>query len=275
MIFHRLVPAPPLNAFVEYLWLYDDFAPSHGREKLLPNGAMELIIDLRDHPKRKWDCRDLVHGTPYRKAWLSGMHTEYIVIEASPGSMMGVHFRPAGAWPFFGSPLGEFANQVVELDEVVGVEAASLRDRLLEEPTATQKLRLLEQWLLARGGERLYPDRTVHYALQQMLSLPMRLLIRDLAAKIGISQKHLIHLFDQQVGVRPKQLDRILRFNRVLNMITRWKPREMDWAAIALDCGYYDQSHLIHDFEAFSGMTPSAYLAQSATSEYPDYVRLD
>jgi AraC-like DNA-binding protein len=44
---------------------------------------------------------------------------------------------------------------------------------------------------------------------------------------------------------------------------------------VALDCGYYDQSHFIHDFEAFSGMTPSAYLAQSASSEYPDYVRLD
>jgi AraC-like DNA-binding protein len=275
MNFHRLVPGPPLNTFVEHLWLYDGFMPSYGREKLLPNGAMELIIDLRDHPKHKWDRRDLVHGTAYRKSWLSGMQTEYIVIEASPGSMMGAHFRPAGAWPFFGAPLGEFADHVIELDSVVGMQAGSLRDRLLEAPTPEGKLKLLEQWLLARGGESVYPDRAVHHALQQMLSLPMRLLIRDLAAKVGISQKHLIHLFDQQVGVRPKQLDRILRFNRVLTTIAQSKPREMDWAAVALDCGYYDQSHFIHDFEAFAGMTPSAYLAQSATSEYPDYVRLD
>jgi AraC-like DNA-binding protein len=273
MIFHRLVPAAPLNAFVEYLWLYDLFEPSHGREKLLPNGAMELIIDLRDHPKHKWDRRDLVNGRAYRKSWLSGMQTEYIVIEASPGSMMGVHFRPAGAWPFFDAPLGEFANQVIDFDAVVGGEAGLLRDQLLEAPTPHQKLRLLESWLLARGGDRLYPDRAVHHALQQMLSLPMRLLIRDLAAKVGISQKHLIHLFDQQVGVRPKQLDRILRFNRVLSTVAKLK--DVDWSAVALDCGYYDQSHFIHDFEAFSGMTPSAYFAQIASSDYPEYVRLD
>src|SRR6185369_11301319 len=130
MIFERLVPSPPLNAFVEFLWLYDDYAPSHSKEKLLPDGSMELIIDLRDHPKHKYDRQDFSHATPFRKYWLSGMQNEYIVIESSPGSMMGVHFRPGGAWPFFGMPLSEFSDQVIELDCVLGDDAApSLRDR--------------------------------------------------------------------------------------------------------------------------------------------------
>ena len=270
MIFHRIVPRAPLDAFVEYLWLYDDFAPDHSKEKLLPDGSMELIIDLRDHPKHTYDRKDMSRATAFRKFWLSGMQNEYIVIEASPGSMMGVHFRPGGAWPFFGAPLSEFSDNVVELDCVLGDRAVSLRDELLAAPTPEEKLKLLENFLRVLGGDRLYPDRTVHHAVQQIMSLPMRLLIRDMASKIGISQKHLIHLFDQRVGMRPKQFDRIVRFQRVIKTLEKNKPREVDWTAVALDCGYYDQSHFIRDFQAFSGMSPSFYLANQW--EYSNYV---
>jgi AraC-like DNA-binding protein len=231
---------------------------------------MELIIDLRDHPKHKYDRHDFTRATAFRKSWLSGMHNEYIVIEASPGSMMGVHFHPGGAWPFFDAPLSEFTGNVIEFDCVVGAQASTLRDQLLEAPGHAEKFRILEVFLLACGGARLYPDRTVHHALQQFMSTPMRLLVRDLAAKVGISQKHLIHLFDERVGMKPKQLDRILRFQRVIDTLSKTKPREVDWAAVALDCGYYDQSHFINDFQAFSGMTPSSYLA--GQWEYSNYV---
>lgn len=273
MFFERLFPAPPLNVFIEFLWIYDDFAPTHSKEKLLPDGSMELIIDLRDHPKHKYDRHNLSQATPYRKYWLSGMQNEYIVIEASPGSMMGAHFRPGGAWPFFGTPLSEFSDQVIELDCVLGANATSLRDCLLAEPTPQQKLRVLEQYLLALAGDRLYPDRTVHHAIQQFMSAPVRLLIRDMAAKMGVSQKHLIHLFDQRVGMKPKQLDRIIRFQRVIQTLARTKPLAVDWSSVALDCGYYDQSHFINDFQSFSGMTPSAYMTQNW--EYSNYVIVD
>lgn len=271
MQYYRHIPAAPLSQFVEYLWLYEGLVPTHKKEKLLPSGTMELIIDLRDHPKHTYDKRDLARATPYRKYWLSGMQNEYIVIEAAPGSMMGAHFHPGGAWPFFGAPLSEFCDNVVELDCVLGDAASiSLRDRLLAASAPQAKLELLEQALLALGRDRLVPDHAAHHAVQQMLSLPMRLLIRDLAAKVGISQKHLIHLFDQRIGMKPKQLDRVMRFQRVINTLAATKPREVDWVAVALNCGYYDQSHFINDFQAFSGMTPSAYLDQNW--EYSNYV---
>jgi AraC-like DNA-binding protein len=264
------VPAPPLNSLVEFLWFYDGFAPSHHKEKLLPDGTMELIIDLRDHPKHTYDPKTLSMDREYRKSWLSGMHNDYIVIEASPGSMMGVHFRPGGAWPFIDAPLSDFTDNVFELEAVIGSEAASLRDRLLTAPTPELKFEILKRFLLLRGGDRLYPDRAVHFAIDQMISVPMRLLIRDLAAKVGISQKHLINLFDQRVGMKPKQLDRVLRFQRVIQALGTTKPKDVDWVAIAIDCGYYDQAHFINDFQSFSGMTPTAYLAQQW--EYSNYV---
>jgi AraC-like DNA-binding protein len=270
MIYKRHVPVRPLNLFVEHLWFYDEYTSSHTKEKLLPDGTMELIIDLREHPKHTYEPRTLQVDREYRQAWLSGMHHDYIVIESSPGSMMGVHFRPGGAWPFFGRPLSEFTDDVVELQDVLGSEASFLRERLLAAPTAELKFAILERFLLLRGGDRLYPDRAVHFAVEQMISMPMRLLIRDLAAKVGISQKHLINLFDQRVGMKPKQLDRVLRFQRVIQTLSTTKPKEVDWVEVAMECGYYDQAHFIHDFQAFSGMTPTGYLAQQW--EYSNYV---
>ncbi len=298
MIFHRHVPAPPLNSFIEFLWLYEDYRPLHTKEKLLPDGTMELIIDLRDHPKHKYDPRDFSRATPYRRAWLSGMQPEYLVIESSPGSMMGAHFRPGGAWPFFGAPLSEFAEQVIELDCVIGTRATSLRDHLLEIPTVKGKFAVLEAALLRFGGDAIYPDRRLHSAVDQLISSDVKLLIRDLAAKVGVSQKHLIDLFQERVGMRPKQLDRVIRFQKVIKALAKAKPlmidptlmavdegyydrvhaqsaaaRDVDWAAIAMDCGYYDQAHFIHDFQAFSGMTPTAYAAQHW--DYSNYVIVD
>jgi AraC-like DNA-binding protein len=270
MIYRRHVPAAPLSAFVEYLWFYDDYVPGHRKEKLLPDGTMELIIDLREHPKHTYDPRTLQPEQAFRKAWLSGMHHDYIVIESSPGSMMGAHFRPGGAWPFFGAPLSEFTDNVFELECVLGADASGLRDRLLAAPMPAMKFEILEGFLLQRGGDRLYPDRAVHFAIDQMISVPMRLLIRDLAAKVGISQKHLISLFDQRVGMKPKQLDRVLRFQRVIQTLSTAKPKEVDWVAVAIDCGYYDQAHFINDFQSFSGMTPTAYFQRQW--EYSNYV---
>lgn len=270
MIFKRHVPAPPLNSFIEFFWYYDGFAPDHTKEKLLPDGTMELIIDLREHPKHTYDPRSLKEKRAFRHSWLSGMHHDYIVISASPGSMMGAHFRPGGAWPFFGTPLSEFTDNVVEFDSVIGNQARLLRERLLAAPTPELKIEILEKFLLARGGDRLYPDRAVHFAIEQMISVPMRLLIRDLAAKVGISQKHLISLFDQRVGMTPKQLDKVLRFQKVIQTLAATKPTEVDWASVAIGCGYYDQAHFINDFQSFSGMTPTAYLAQQW--EYSNYV---
>jgi transcriptional regulator GlxA family with amidase domain len=77
-------------------------------------------------------------------------------------------------------------------------------------------------------------------------------------------------LFDQRVGMKPKHLDRVLRFQRVIQMLSVTKPKEVAWVAVAIDCGYYDQAHFINDFQSFSGMTPTAYLAQQW--RYSNYV---
>jgi len=81
--------------------------------------------------------------------------------------------------------------------------------------------------------------------------------IGEMAAEIGFSRKHLTAQVREQLGLPPKMVARVLRFNRAIRAAE--VGNEAGWAAIAQDCGYFDQPHFIRDFVAFSGMTPSEF----------------
>ena len=110
-----------------------------------------MSINLRDEKRHIFfDPISYQPRETYRRSWLSGPHSEFIVIDTAPSlSMVGVHLRPGGASAFFGLPLGELRNSVVELDTLWNCEAQNLRDQLLEAPVHATKFRILENALLA------------------------------------------------------------------------------------------------------------------------------
>ncbi len=271
MIFRQRFPGPPLSYFVEHLWYYEEMEVSHTKEKLLPNGAIELILDLSEGPKKLYDNRDLSRASNFRRAWISGMQPGYLVIGAEPGSsMMGAHFRTGGAAPFFGFPISELTRHVVELDLIWKREILAVREQILEAPTVDGKFDLLECCLLARARSRLEPDFTVAAALNTLRTWPV-LSLRDLSARLGLSQKQMIARFDACVGLTPKLTARVFRFQKVLHRVHG--NRAPHWPQMALDCGYYDQAHLIHEFQEFAGVSPGYYAAHQ--TPYRDYLVLD
>ena len=268
MIYAVHQPAPPLDRFIEHLWFYDGYDPDHTMERLLPDGTTEIVINLQPVPKRLFNRDDFDRAHAFHKSWISGKQTRYIVIEAtSQSSMMGVHFRPWGTYPFLGFHVSELTDQVIELDLLWG-DANSLREQLLDTPTVAGKFAVLEAFLAARFRGQPRSFRSVERAMQLMLRSPHGMAMRDLAAAIGITPKHLITQFDRFVGLKPKLCERIGKFQGVLSTIER--RQRVDWVQVALMCGYYDQAHFIKDFKAFSGLNPSRYLVDRA--EYPNYV---
>ena len=120
---------------------------------------------------------------------------------------------------------------------------------------------LVESFLLKQAGTALRedtPTRCIAYAVSSMIRNPTAQRLYQLSNEIGYSQKHFIHLFTQQVGVSPKQYLKILRFQKVISAIEN--KESIRWSKIALESGYYDQAHFIHDFKLFSGFTPNEYL---------------
>jgi len=245
--------------------------PTLWRNMILPDGAMELIINLGD-PQKLCTPGDPAGHTVFRKSWISGERTKPIVIdEAGYVHLIGVRLRAGGAWPFLGIPLREFTNQVVELESILGPQISDLRDRLGESTNDDSRFDLMEAWLAERARGRTQPTRSVTYALRVIQRGADAVRIGKIADEIGISHKHLLREFDRCVGLTPKLLARLCSFQRVIRSIGQ-EPKA-DWSATAAMCGYYDQAHLIHEFRAFSGLTPASYLTRRGP--FLNYLEVD
>jgi AraC-like DNA-binding protein len=265
MIFQAHSPPPPLAAFVDHFWFYRDFFPDHNIERVLPDGSFELIIDLKERPRKLFEDLQGQNYCEYRRAWISGAHSRFILIDAQPASsMIGVHFKAGGA-SAFGIPAVELMERVEELEAIWNGVALELREMLLEVEPIAEKFRILEGFLMERLDATRSFDRIDH-AIARFKRAPQCLHIREVAAELGISHKHLLTQFVNRVGVTPKRFCRIQRFQRVLTEIT--SGRLISWVSLANDLGYTDQAHFIHEFHHFSGINPRAYLTDHRDRGY-------
>src|SRR5271166_1713118 len=125
-------PAPPLSDFVDVLWLHQGHEATHGKERLLPDGTVELVINLREDRIPVYDPWNPEQFHTIPGCVVSGPRSEFFVIDtASAASTIGVHFKPGGAFPFFRVPPAELSNQSVALEALWGEGSARLRERLL------------------------------------------------------------------------------------------------------------------------------------------------
>ncbi|MBW3553194.1 MAG: AraC family transcriptional regulator [Gemmatimonadetes bacterium] len=259
MAYRTLVPSSPLSDFVALLWLYDGYARPHPKERLLPTGTVELVIDLREGTRGGGG------------AVVCGAYSEFFEIgTAAEMSVIGVHFRPGGAFPFFAPPVGELHNLHVPLEDLWGPGAVDLRERLLAARTPALRLRILERELLIRAIRPLVRHRAVAGALRWFEG-PHARTVAEVSRDTGLSHRRFIELFKAEVGLTPKLFCRVRRFQEVVRIAHARS--EIDWARTALACGYFDQAHFIHDFRAFAGLTPSAYLARR--TEHMNHVPLE
>lgn len=271
MIFKIHQPAFPLCLVVEHIVFYEGYSPPHQMERLIPDGGIDLVIDLTPVPKNLYNNADFGRFTAFKKAWISGIQRGFLTIDTGQNSsMLVLRFRAGMAHGLFQFPLCELANSVVEMDLVWGSDFLHLREHLLEQATPEAKIAALEHWLLRRLRQESEPHPVVGYALQRIHRDPQLLTVADIQAKTGFSNKHFIHLFEKYVGTTPKAYLRTIRFQRVLAEIE--KSRKIQWTDLAYSCGYYDQAHFIKEFRHFSGLNPTAYLAERG--EYLNYIPL-
>ena len=272
MRIYRHIPQPLLSQYIHWLWYYVDYYPESDRQHVLPDGTFELIINLEDRPRKLFDRVDPSHYETFKRAWFSGTHAGYLVIDALPHStMIGAHFKPGGAAPFLGLPAGELSEQVVELEALWGHETRTWSERLQAAGSPQSKFSLLEQLLLERlarprrNGE---VRNSVAWALDRFVREPHLQSIHTVSNEIGLSHKHFIEQFRREVGLTPKLFCRIRRFQQVLVQIQN--RNAVNWADVACSCGYFDQAHFVNDFVAFAGVNPSRYLRERL--EDPNYV---
>lgn len=251
-------PRAPLNEFVERLWLVAD-GESRRQERILPSGTVELVINLRDDRVRIDGTVSSPHVRTTSGVAVSGTYSEALIITVMQhAAMMGVHFRPGGASAVLGVPAEELANAHVDLAAMWGgAVVREMRERLCAAPTHGERFRYLEDVLTGRLRLPLRRHPAVPLALACFTPTGMAASVRDVARQAGLSYRRFLTVFRAEVGLPPKLFCRILRFHHVHALAQR--PGRMDWTQIALECGFFDQSHLANEFRLLAGITASEY----------------
>jgi AraC-like DNA-binding protein len=220
--------------------------------------SLHLMVNFGD-PFQVYEGNNVGPFATCDESWSLGLWNAYHIMDwPAEMSLLNVSFKPGGAYPFLRIPLSELNNQVVSLDAIWGPLAVEIRELLYAAQTVQARLALLEQLLLTHLREVPHGLDAVQYAVGEIARNHGALPIRALSDRIGISQKHLDTQFKRLVGATPKELARIYRFTHLLFSIDTAQP--VDWTHVAFRFGYYDQSHLNKDFEAFTGHNPTGYL---------------
>lgn len=245
--------SPALGAFVNSLHYQEGEIPS-AFERMLPTGHIHLLVNLYEDEFRTYNVPDCLAGQTHG-AVLAGPRSRSTVIDTrEQRCLVRVDFKVAGASAFFRLPLGEIGDQFIELDQVWGRDGAVLRERLLEARTPNAKLQTLEAVLLEQLASSQQPDPAM---CAGACALEAGVSVAQVTSRLGLLPKTFVRRFRRHMGLAPKQFSRVRRLQRVLQSIGA--PGSVDWAALAIDHGYTDQAHLIHDFRALTGVTPSAY----------------
>lgn len=262
MRFITLPPPPPLAPFVRQLWYFSAPDLPDLIERVLPTGAMSLLINLREDELRWYEGDDPGRCHRLGGVAICGAYAEHFTIDtAEQREIVGAEFTPGGALPFVGPDVEALAGTHASLDALWGREAGLVRERVLEARTPDEKLRALGAALASRARRRpLARDPALDFALAAFADPARACTVSDVVGQLGMTPKRFIRGFTEQVGLTPKLYCRVKRFQRALRAIDRGE--RVSWAHVAASCGYYDQAHFIHDFRAFAGLIPTDYVAK-------------
>jgi AraC-like DNA-binding protein len=228
----EFAPSARLAPWVEAFWTRDAFSSDTAvTQRVLPDGCADVVFA---------DGAAIAIGT---------MTSPLVLTETRAPALLGVRFRPGRA-PL-GVPLAEITDARVPLADLWPGD--SLGERVAEASTTARRIDIIEDALLARAGEAI--DEQIDYAVD---CLARGASVEQVARELGVTRQHLRRRFLDRVGVGPKTFARVARFRRVLDAARRG--RRPEWAGIAADLGYADQSHLIAEFREFAGSTPVPFL---------------
>ena len=193
-----------------------------------------------------------------RTSFVGGLYDRQVVTEHAGTSYgMQVNLPPPAAFALLRLPLHTLAQRTVGLDDVLGRGADELVERLVAAPTWAARFELLDAAFARRLDDAPRPSPGVEWAYERLRATHGRVRVRELADELGWSRKRLASGFREQVGVPPKTVARLLRFERAAALAETGR---LSWAEIAYACGYYDQSHLVNEFRAITAQTPRAFV---------------
>ncbi len=263
MHYLETAPDPSLSRYIECFWfLSGDTPAAMPVERVLPDGRNEIVLNLAD-PFTRVHADGSLEAHPV--TLLVGQISEAVTLRPGPRvDLVGVRFFPGGLYPFLGVSMVETTNHLGPLQHASASLAADLAERLHDARTHEARAEVLNAHFGPRLPAWTREQALVEVAVGQILVSDGRVTMDGLTAVSAVGARQLERIFRWRVGLPPKLLARIVRFQNVFRQIQQ-PPRSYDppilWSQVSHVCGYYDQAHLIRDFRQFAGSSPAAYFS--------------
>ncbi|MBS1786032.1 MAG: AraC family transcriptional regulator [Acidobacteria bacterium] len=239
----RRLPSPDLGDLVAHFWSVSwDLRGQEPRiQETLPHPAVHIVFEVGNTRV----------GGVSRSRFTRRLEGQ--------GRVFGIKFKPAGFHPFLGEPLSSLTDMLLTLSEVFGGSGQDLEDSVLAADEDATRIEIAEAFLRSCHPG---PDPRVPFlnGIAARIAEDREITRLDhLSGPFGVSSRTLQRLFARYVGVSPKWVIQRYRLHEALARVD--EGNLVDWAALALDLGYFDQAHFIKDFKALVGRTPTDYAA--------------
>jgi AraC-like DNA-binding protein len=182
-----------------------------------------------------------------------------VAVTANTGDSSGIEMNltPLGMWRLLGVPMHEFTNRIVAFGDLLGRDATTLEERLRAATSWDERFDLLDIALTRRLARRALPPGAVSWAWQQLTRETGAPTVSRIAAELQWSRRRLGDAFREHVGMTPKAIARVVRFDRAVQRVRSGTVSR--WSSLAYECGYADQAHLTREFREFAGITPTDF----------------
>jgi AraC-like DNA-binding protein len=226
-----------------------------GCHRGLPGGTLVLVVSLGP----PLIIRRAGHADLGAAATVAGLRSGPVGI-VHDGTQRGVQaeLTPRGARALFGLPAADLAQGVWSLDEVAGPRACELAGRLADARGPAERARVLDTVFSGWAVDAGYPA-VVDAFWRRLAGRAGSVSVTSIAAEIGLGRRHLGQLVRAELGLTPKTVARILRFERARSCLRSSRPISL--AETAVTCGYFDQAHLSNDWKQLAGCTPGLWIS--------------
>jgi len=243
-------PDKQLMSWVKNYWIANGFVPSEVTPKVFPDGCTDIIFLF-----------DKTRGIS--SAALFGMMTTFIEVDYPLSTQMfGIRFKPAGITAFTRVPMVEFTDQKIELSLIETLFDKSFYEPLPEKQSVEEIILHTDNSLINKLPHLYHAGRQIIRAVDLISHANGQLSLSDVSSEVCLCQRHFERKFKSTIGVSPKMFAKIFRFKHALQSMVKYPKK--DFLAIAIDCGYYDYTHLAKDFKTLSGDTPADFRSKKS-----------
>ncbi len=257
MNYQTFQPHPDLSALVKFYWTLEvPFDPKNQKQKIIPDGCIEMTFNLEDGIKRYISENEFVI---HPCAMVMGQRTKsYFIEPVGNVNSFAICFYPYGFANFVSTPLEDLVDVETPIENLFGeIPAKELEQKIIQATGTQERIEIIETFLLNKLNQNTTIENLVKTTVDSLLatngSNPIHQILKDDLSK----RRQLERNFRKQIGISPKQLGKVLRLQTALKMLLNDKENLTN---IAYESEYFDQAHFIKDFKEFIGITPKEFL---------------